>query len=79
MRSYIASSILSLHQLKVGRNDAPLMPHSNQILCLYKLYQGTDIGSLFFSLGGLAIVAKDPKVYGRRPELTIIVLAAQVR
>ena len=46
MTCHIARSILLLHKLKLGRNNAPLMPHSHQRLCPYVLYKYTYVASL---------------------------------
>ena len=57
----------------------PLRQQSHQILFPYGLCQGTGVAFLMgFTLGGLAMIANEPIVDERRPELTRLALVAAV-
>ena len=79
MTSHTTSSIVLIHQLKVGRTNAPLRLHIHQRLFTYGNFQGNGFASLFFPLGVLDMVAKETMVDRRRIELTRLVLAVAVR
>ena len=77
--SRTSSSIFWLHQLKVGRADAPpkakQSPKTMSICTLSRYWRCLLI---VFPLGGLPIVSKEPIVYRRRPKLTRILFVAAV-
>ena len=78
--SCITSSIFYLNKLKVGSINAPLRRNSYQSLFhIWNLSRYWNCILMVFPFGVLVIVAKDPIVDGRRPELTRLSLVSAVR